>query len=267
VKEARYLLSHILGIPLSATYLNPSLTVEQQEAYQTLLDRRLKGEPLAYLIQSTEFWSLNLKITRDVLIPRPETELLVEQALHLIEPRRLPMNILELGTGSGAIAIALKKERPDWQVVAVDKSPAALAIAKENANTHQADILFFESDWFSEVPHRTSEKFDLIVSNPPYIAEQDPHFQGSIRYEPRIALASGLDGLKDLTNIVSKSREYLKPNGLLLLEHGYDQAEAVRSLLKRHHYQNIATVQDLFGNDRVTHGIWNEGSLQAISIK
>jgi release factor glutamine methyltransferase len=253
MNEKRHLLAHVLNQSLSATYFAPPLTLEQQALYQNLCDRLDQGEPLAYLINSAEFWSLPLKITPDVLIPRPETELLIEQALALFNPE-LSIQVLELGTGSGAISIALKKERPDWEIIAIDKSPKALEVARHNADTHETFIQFFESDWFNQVNQITQQKFDLIISNPPYIPDQDPHFQGSIKYEPLMALASGSDGLKDLKIIISKSREFLKPKGLLLLEHGYDQGFAVQELLRLNHYQNIKTMKDLFKNDRVSFG-------------
>ncbi len=262
MQDSRHLLAHVLGQPLSSTYLDPVLTTEQKKRYQLLHHRLLEGEPLAYLIHSAEFWSLTLKITPDVLIPRPETELLIEQALGLCSPKS-SIQVLELGTGSGAISIALKKERPTWEITALDKSPKALEIAKYNAQRHNTEIQFWESDWFNvfdQAPsHSTKssqspQRFDLIISNPPYIPEKDPHFEGSIKYEPLMALASGSDGLRDLKIIISKSREFLKPEGLLLLEHGYDQGAAVQELFRLNHYHNIKTIKDLYGNDRVSVG-------------
>ena len=246
--QKRHLISYVLGQPISATYLNPKLNSNQQIRYDDLCQRLDSGEPLAYLLGSAEFWSLTLKVTPDVLIPRPETELLVEQALSRF-PEKSTIHVLELGTGSGTISIALKKERPHWKITATDKSSAALAIAKHNAETHQTDIEFVESDWFQSVER---QEFDLILSNPPYIAEDDPHLLGEIRYEPQMALQSGNDGLRDLRFIIQHAQEHLITDGILLLEHGYDQGLAVQQLLKKQGYQTVQTLKDIFGNDRVS---------------
>jgi release factor glutamine methyltransferase len=258
MNEKRHLLAHILNQPLSTTYLAPTLTVQQQELYAALCTRLDQGEPLAYLIGSQEFWSLKLRITPDVLIPRPETELLVETVLAYsaeFQPQKL--KVLELGVGSGAISIALKKERPHWEITALDKSPSALAVAQENAKIHQIEIRFLASDWFSCLSTKPGNptKFEIIISNPPYISEQDPHLQGSISYEPQMALQSGPDGLKDLRIIIQESSNFLTQGGTLFLEHGYDQGPAVQALLKHHGYQKIQTLKDIFGNDRVSLGL------------
>ena len=197
-------------------------------AFQSLLSQRLEGVPIAYLVGSREFYGRPFLVSNDVLIPRPDTELLVELALaHL--PTDQAVDVLDLGTGSGCIAITLALERPLARVTAVDQSTAALAIAQHNADQLHASVEFLPSDWFAAL---TGRRFDLIVSNPPYIAAADPHLaRGDVRFEPLSALASGQDGLDDLRHLIHAASTHLKPGGTLLLEHGYDQAEAVRNLL------------------------------------
>jgi release factor glutamine methyltransferase len=251
VKEKRHLLAHVLQQPVSQTYLNPTLSESEQAEYEALVARLDEGEPLAYLLGSAEFWSLSFKVTPEVLIPRPETELLVEKALAIF-PVPGPIKVLELGTGSGAISIALKKERPYWEILAIDKSPTALLVAKENARQNAVALSFLESDWFHAIS--PEEKFDLIVSNPPYLANNDPHLEGSIRYEPSLALVSGKTGLEALKRIIQESQHFLNPSGKLLLEHGYDQGTAVQTLLRESGYKDIQTFEDVFGNDRVSGG-------------
>ncbi len=246
MEEKRRLLAFVLNQPIASTYLSPQLNAEQQKRYEELCARLETGEPLAYVMGSAEFWSLHLKVTPEVLIPRPETELLVDITLSSFAAHR-KIKALELGTGSAAIAIALKKERPNWEIVAVDKSVAALNIAKYNAEQYQTPIQFFESDWFNVFEN---QKFDLILSNPPYIAEGDPHLKGSIRFEPELALKSGLDGLKDLARIIKTAPQFLNPQGYLLLEHGYDQGEVVQELLLQNGYHSIKRFKDVFGNER-----------------
>ncbi len=249
--EVEILLCHILGV--TRTYLlawpEKILTTKQYSQFQTLLARRLKGEPIAYITGHKEFWSLDLQVTENTLIPRPETELLVEQALARLSPGAL---VIDLGTGSGAIALAIAHERSQCRVLATEKSIAALNVARANAQSlglHQVQFLI--SDWCSGLG---DIKAELIVSNPPYVAIADPHLKGDVRYEPISALVAGKDGLADIRRLIAFSQSHLVPEGWLLLEHGYDQAEAVRALFKQHTYESITTYQDLAGLPRVTVG-------------
>jgi release factor glutamine methyltransferase len=228
------------------------LTVAQQDAIESLIARRANGEPVAYLLAVREFYGLSFKVTPDVLIPRPDTELLVETALqHLPENR--PNRILDLGTGSGAIAIALALQRTLSTVLAVDASPEALSIAQENARRlGAANVECVTGNWYATL---NVKNFDIIVSNPPYIAASDPHLtSGDLRFEPRQALASGADGLDDLRQIIAGAPAHLAEGGWLLLEHGCDQAAAVSALLQQHGFVAIRTLQDLAGLDRVSVG-------------
>lgn len=225
--------------------------------YQSLVERRARGEPVAYLTGQKEFWSLELAVTPDVLIPRPESELLVERALchatrHAIE------TLLDLGTGSGAIALALASELPGCRIVATDISSAALEVAKRNRRRLEArrvalqPVEFCPGDWFEAVPGR---RFDLIVSNPPYIDPDDGHLRrGDLRFEPELALVSQRGGLADLARIIAGAPVYLNAGGWLLLEHGYDQGPAVRGMFARNGFVSIATHRDLGGRERVTLG-------------
>ena len=220
-------------------------------AFQSLLAQRLEGMPVAYLVGSREFYGRPFQVSKDVLIPRPDTELLVELTLaHL--PTDQVVDVLDLGTGSGCIAITLALERPHARITAVDQSTTALAVAQHNADQLHAHVEFLPSDWFSALSGRY---FDLIVSNPPYIAAADPHLaRGDVRFEPLSALASGQDGFDDLRHLIHVSSAHLKPGGTLLLEHGYDQAEAVRSLLRAHHFHAPQSWPDLAGILRVSGG-------------
>ncbi len=222
--------------------------------FESLISQRLEGVPIAYLTGKREFWSRDFNVSPDVLIPRPDTELLIELCLAQI-PTNSTFNILDLGTGSGAIAVTLAAERPHVKVSAVDASAAALAIAKENARRHDCqNVEFILSDWFSSVP---KIKFDLIVSNPPYIAPDDEHLsQGDVRFEPKSALISAGNGLHDITVIATEAKNYLTPCGQLWFEHGYNQAPAVRTILTQLHYSNLQTFTDLAGQPRVTKGIF-----------
>ncbi len=231
------------------------LTTGQIARFQGLLTRRLAGEPIAHITGRREFFSREFSVTPDVLIPRPETEWLVERALARI-PSDKPLDVLDLGTGSGAIAITLALERPLARVTAVDCSGAALAIARENAATLGAVVKFLASDWFGAfMPSRVfaGRRFDCIVANPPYVASDDPHL-AALRFEPRAALAAGPSGLDDLARIIAMAPAYLAPDGWLMLEHGYDQGEAVRRLLSSAGFDTIETWQDLAGCDRVSGG-------------
>jgi release factor glutamine methyltransferase len=252
--DAEILLAHILKKTRTFLYAHASdeLNVETLATYQTILAKRVTGIPVAYLTGTREFWSLPLRVNESTLIPRPETELLVECTLDLLS-HQTQASILDLGTGSGAIALALACSKPHWNIKAVDLNPSALSIAQHNAlqlNIH--NISWIQSDWFSSIP---LQSFDAIVSNPPYIEENDPHLdEGDVRFEPRLALTSGSLGLDALTRIILHSTSYLKPKGLLLLEHGYNQAEAVANLLKQAHFQSVECFLDAQGHPRVSIG-------------
>ncbi|MBI2785846.1 MAG: peptide chain release factor N(5)-glutamine methyltransferase [Legionella longbeachae] len=252
--ETEILLCHALNKNRAYLFAHPEelLTQTQLEVYQKLMAKRAQGIPIAYLTGEREFWSLNLKVNQHTLIPRHETERLVELALEHI-PNQANTYILELGTGSGAIALALAKERPHWQIIACDISEEALNIAKENAQILKINnVSFYQSNWFNKIPQRL---YHAIVSNPPYIAEQDPHLQeGDLCFEPRNALVSSQEGLADLQYIINQGHKYLLPNGLILLEHGFDQKFKVRTILNELRYKNVQCWQDLQGQDRVSGG-------------
>ena len=225
---------------------------KDHQSFSDLILQRAKGHPVAHLTQKKEFWSMELQVTADTLIPRPETELLVEEALKLI-PIETDFSILDLGTGTGAITLAIASERPLVKITATDISESALQIAKKNANKHNINNITFEkADWFDMANIST---YDLIVSNPPYICLNDQHLkQGDVQFEPGSALISGEDGLDDIRTIISGSYKYLKPNAWLLLEHGYNQAAEVRQLFKDSNFTSISTIKDYSGNERVSIG-------------
>ncbi|MFP5382056.1 MAG: peptide chain release factor N(5)-glutamine methyltransferase [Gammaproteobacteria bacterium] len=226
-----------------------TLSAAHGAAFESLLARRLAGEPVAYLTGSREFFGRAFQVTPDVLIPRPDTELLVELALVRLPPD-VPLDILDLGTGSGCIAITLALERPRGRVTAVDRSSTALTLARRNADILNATVEFLDSDWFAALAGR---RFDLIVTNPPYVASADPHLnRGDVRFEPVSALAAGADGLTDLRQLIAAAPAYLMPGGWLLLEHGWDQGEAVRTLLRHAGLAHSATWHDLAGHARVS---------------
>jgi release factor glutamine methyltransferase len=237
------------------TWPDQQLQPEHLAAFKALLKQRQKGMPVAYITGNREFWSRDFQVTPDVLIPRPDTELLIELSLNLI-PANGPAKIIDLGTGSGIIAITLAAERPHAQISATDFSLAALRIAQLNADKHHiSNIQFYRSDWFADIP---DIKFNLIISNPPYIAEDDRHLQqGDVRFEPQTALCAADQGLRDIKTIADAARHYLEPCGHLLIEHGYDQQHQVQALFKDLHYDKVQTYTDLSGQPRVTYGQWN----------
>jgi len=248
--EAEILLCHVLSTPRSTCYAWPDkqISVAQQHALAALRQRRCQGEPIAYLIGFKEFWSLDLKVSVDTLIPRPETELLVEAALNLM-PKNQPITLIDLGTGSGAIAIAIASERPLAQIIAVDFSQAALNIAQQNAQQLNVEqIKFIHSDWFKALSPAQAQ-FDLIIANPPYIDAQHTNL-ATLQYEPQQALIAAKQGLADLELIIKQSLPFLAEKGVLILEHGYDQAMAVQALLKQQGYTAIQSHTDLAGVDR-----------------
>jgi release factor glutamine methyltransferase len=255
-REVDVLLTHASNVTVVHVIAHPEIRPDPRAylIYSDWLERRLEGEPVAYLLGYREFYGLSFKVSPAVLIPRPETELLVELALEWIDEGRAA-SVLDLGTGSGCIAVSIAKLRPLARVVAVDVSPEALAVAKENAARHGVGhIEFQEGSWFATVAGR---RFDLVVSNPPYVGESDPHVgMGDLRFEPRGALAAGSDGLEMLRNIICNAPSYLCPGGTLILEHGYNQATDVRSLLERRGFVNVLTRDDLGGIPRVTSGRW-----------
>lgn len=258
--EAKILLAYVLKCTKEYLWAYPEKEISQQQEkfFMSLIARRASGEPIAYITGSKEFWSLDLKVTKDVLIPRADTELLIEIILKKQTNERLSnqnlssIDVLDLGTGSGAIGLALASEQPDWHITAVDFSKPALEIAKYNAEKNSINnISFVYSDWFENISQ--SKKFNIIVSNPPYIEKADQHLcQGDLRFEPETALVSGKDGLDDIRKIIINAQNYLKPNGLLILEHGYNQAERIQTILLKDNYLNIETHQDLAGLNRVT---------------
>ncbi|MEM5529765.1 peptide chain release factor N(5)-glutamine methyltransferase [Gammaproteobacteria bacterium AS21] len=253
--DVQLLLAHVLDKPASYLYTWPEqlLTKQQSDELQALLAKRLVGEPIAYLLGYQDFWSLRLQVSKATLIPRPDTELLVELVLDLL-PANASIKAADLGTGTGAIALAVASERPKWQIKASDYVDQAAALAEQNRQTLNIDnVEILTGSWFD--PH--VGKYHLIMSNPPYIDPADHHLkQGDVRFEPRSALISERAGLLDLHNIIEQAPEYLEAGGYLVLEHGYDQGESVRELLLKRGFKQVQTKQDLAANDRVSLGQW-----------
>lgn len=250
--EVQYLLQQVLKKPRAWLLAHPEQIPDmaQKAEYADMLRRRLAGEPMAYILGEREFFGLTFKVTPATLIPRPETELLVELALQYVAEQR-PCRILDLGAGSGAIALAIAHVRPDVEVMAVDASSDALAVAGENAERlNIRNVTFAQSDWFSALGQ---QRFHLIISNPPYVAAGDPHLtMGDLRFEPASALVSGTDGLDDIRRIVAGAPAHLEPGGWLLLEHGYDQAAPICRLLQAAGLAGAFTARDLAGIERVS---------------
>jgi len=253
--DAQVLLLHILQKPRSYLFTWPEheLSDDQQLQFNVFIQRRLKGEPVAHITGLREFWSLSLEVNATTLIPRPDTETLVECALNMVMPDKA--KVLDLGTGTGAIALALGSEMPNWKIVAVDRVTDAVALANKNQQRLGINnVEVKQSNWFSALQ---GEKFNLIVTNPPYIEQGDIHLnQGDVRFEPLSALVADDAGMSDIKQIISHSRDYLLSSGYLLIEHGFEQAEAVRHLFKEMAFINIKTVKDFGNNDRVTLAQW-----------
>jgi release factor glutamine methyltransferase len=232
------------------------LTAEQQQQFDHFFSRRLAGEPIAHIIGTREFWSLEFMVNNTTLIPRPDTELLVETVLDLFaqDQKNNARRLLDLGTGTGAIVLALAHEKTHWQCTGVDKEIAAVQLAEKNrVHLQLCNVKIMQSDWFTQIT--AAEKFDVIVSNPPYINPNDKHLaEGDVRFEPRSALIANNKGLADLEFIIVHAKSYLAANGYLLVEHGCDQAEKVREFFTNNYFLNIKTLRDLGGNERVTFG-------------
>lgn len=256
--DVELILCHLLKKPRSYLFTWPdrTLTDIQRKQFEQLLARRLKGEPVAHITGLQGFWSLNLEVSPDTLIPRPDTEVLVETALRVCGER--PMRVADLGTGTGAIALALAVERPSWQVVASDFVAAAAELAERNRQRLDVpNMQTLHGSWFE--PHQG--KYGLIVSNPPYIDPDDPHLQkGDVRFEPLTALTADANGLADIALICTQARDFLEAGGWLMIEHGYDQGLECRSLFKKLGYSQVDTVLDYGQNERVTLGCWADSA-------
>ncbi|MGH8466967.1 MAG: peptide chain release factor N(5)-glutamine methyltransferase [Pseudomonas sp.] len=251
--DVELLLAAAIGKSRSYLHTWPERIVSSEAAltFAGYLQRRRSGEPVAYILGQQGFWNLDLEVAPHTLIPRPDTELLVETAMALLPAT--PVRVLDLGTGTGAIALALASERPQWQVTAVDRVLEAVALAERNRQRLQLDnVQVLSSHWFDSLQ---GERYELIISNPPYIAADDPHLvAGDVRFEPSSALVAGADGLDDLRAIIRQAPAHLQPGGWLLLEHGYDQAAAVRELLAQHDFEQIESRVDYGGHERISLG-------------
>lgn len=259
--DAEVLLAHI--VERDRTYLftwsDRLLEPSEHERFAALIQQRQQGIPIAHLVGQREFWSLPLAVNDSTLIPRPDTEVLVEHALSL--PLPVESAVLDLGTGTGAIALALKSSRPKWRVMAVDKMAEAVALAKQNAATLNLAVDVKQSDWFAAI--EAQQKFDLIVSNPPYIDANDPHLElGDVRFEPKSALVAANQGLSDIETIITKATGYLKPRGWLLIEHGWTQGAAVRELMQSAQFNAVTSIRDYANLERVTVGQWSNANGQ-----
>jgi len=252
--DAEILFCDVMQFERSRIYSHPEQIVPEDKSilFQSLIEQRQQGHPIAHLTGKKEFWSLEFAINEDTLIPRPETELLVETVLQMI-PDDTTFNILDLGTGSGAIAIAIASERPNCKIFATDINTNTLAMAKKNAETHKIEnIQFYLSDWYQNIP---LQSFDLVVSNPPYIREDDEHLsQGDVRFEPELALVAGADGMQAINMILENAKQYLANDAYLLIEHGYDQKQLVQQAFLKQDFNQLKTFQDLSGQDRMTIG-------------
>ncbi|MCR4554985.1 MAG: peptide chain release factor N(5)-glutamine methyltransferase [Succinivibrionaceae bacterium] len=252
--DARLLLAHVLGKSKEWLIIHDHDSVAEPEIenYKFMIDRRKKGEPVAYIIGYRDFWDLKLRCNNTTLIPQPDTEVLVERALKYANKNS---SILDLGTGTGAVALALKRELPGAMIEGVDLFEDVVKLAETNARLNNLAVEFKVSNWFSAV----EGKFDLIVANPPYIAPDDEHLScGDVRFEPESALVAAENGLSDLRSIVEQSSDFLNDQGILLVEHGYDQGTSVRALFKEHGFKKVVTTVDYGGNDRVTEGVFYE---------
>jgi release factor glutamine methyltransferase len=261
--DVRLLVQQVLNVNHAwlISHAHDALLADQINAFNALFERRLAGEPMAYVLGQREFYGLALKTTSSTLIPRPDTETLVEAALARISTDNV-VSVLDLGTGTGAIALAIASQRPQAKITAVDFSAAALKVAVENSQSLKLNLVqFIESSWFSAFTGDANKTFDVIVSNPPYISENDVHLsQGDLRFEPISALASGVDGLDDIRIIIKQAPQHLNQGGWLMLEHGYDQATAVAQLLADAGFTQISHALDLAGIQRVTLGCWQPSS-------
>lgn len=252
--DTELLLAFVLDKPRSYLYAWPDKTVDEAHVavFMALVERRQRGEPVAYLLGRQGFWTLDLEVAEHTLIPRADSELLVETALQLADDSSV-RKVLDLGTGTGALALALASERPLWSVTGVDRIESAVALAQSNQRHLQlTNVQFLHSHWFSAL---SGQRYDLILSNPPYIAANDPHLQqGDVRFEPLSALVSGVDGLDDIREIIVQAPNYLTTDGWLLLEHGFDQAHAVRQLLAGAGFIDVYSRRDLSGHERISLG-------------
>lgn len=254
--DCHLLLAHVLNV--STTYLKtwPERDISEEDAstYLELITRRSEGEPIAHIIGSRGFWDLDLEVNNQTLIPRPDTEVLVEEALAIITKKDAV--ILDLGTGTGAIALAIASEKSNWQVFGSDLFESVVALATRNSEKNNiSNCQFFQSNWFENVSNVVDVNLDLIVSNPPYIKNSDPHLdQGDVKFEPRTALVAENDGLSDIISIISASPNYLNDGGWLMIEHGYDQAVEVQALFAKKGYTSVRSIKDYGGNDRATLG-------------